>query len=53
MQEGDAHPEPLAAFPLERGAPQFFVEASRAGDRPLVGVDGYGLDHGVIRRRSR
>ena len=41
--------QPLATFPLTRGAVQFFVKAYRAGDPPLAGVAGYRLVQVVVR----
>jgi len=41
--------QPLSTFQVKRGALQFFVKASRAGDPPLAGVAAYRLVQVVIR----
>ena len=41
--------QPLSTFQLKRGALQFFVKASRAGDPPLAGVAAYRLVQVIIR----
>jgi hypothetical protein len=41
--------QPLSTFQLKRGALQFFVKASRAGDPPLAGVAAYRLVQVITR----
>jgi hypothetical protein len=41
--------QPLSTFQLKRGALQFFVKASRAGDPPLAGVAAYRLVQVIVR----